>query len=127
MRPPRGAHVRTTVRSFVWLVVMACGAPARAPETPKPVAVAALVDELRPEDTAGVYWVPYETCPTCARPAAIAAYVAADEPDARAIVAALRGTLALGLPYVVHGDEIGVGPGAIFVIVGTFGTRAAAA
>jgi len=129
MRLPRRARVRTIVRRFAWLAVIACGAP-RAPEAPKPVPVSALDvargEELRPEDTAGVYWVPYQTCPTCAQPAAIAAYVAADEPTARTIVAALRGKLALGLPYVVHGDELGVGPRAILVVVGSFGTRAAA-
>lgn len=83
--------------------------------------------DLRPEAVAGLYWQPYQTCDDCAAPAALAAYVAPDAVTARAITAALDGRLALGLPYVVHTDELFAGPGGLAVVTGAFTTRADAA
>jgi hypothetical protein len=81
---------------------------------------------IRPEDTAGLYWQPYVTCDDCDRPQAIVAYVTGDEHEARAIRSALDGKLALGLPYVIHTDELGLPLRAIAVVVGTYGTKDAA-
>ena len=81
---------------------------------------------MPPEDTAGLYWVPYTTCVDCAPPQALVAYVVADAGIARTIRLALDGKLGLGLPYVVHTDELGVAPRGIAVVVGTFGNRDAA-
>jgi len=93
---------------------------------------AAAPSGVRPEDTAGLYWLPYATCDDCIAPQAIAAYVAPDEHVARTIRGALDGKLALGLPFVVHTDELGLAPPGIAIVIGAFSTpdgaaRAAAA
>jgi hypothetical protein len=116
-----------------WIVVVAAmlaactSAPPPAAPMPPPPADAAATTGIAPENTAGLYWVPYVTCDDCAVPQAIAAYMTPDEHVARAIRAALDGKLALGLPYVVHTDELGVAPRAIAVVIGAFGSRDAAA
>ncbi|HUQ02421.1 MAG TPA: hypothetical protein VM261_07985, partial [Kofleriaceae bacterium] len=79
---------------------------------------------IKPEATAGLYWLPYVTCHDCEPPTAIVAYITPDEATARAIVAAMQGKLRLGLPYVVHTDEIGASPRGIAVVTGSFDERA---
>jgi hypothetical protein len=110
------------------VMLAACNSapPPVAPTTPPP-ADAPAITGIAPEDTAGLYWIPYATCDDCAVPQAIAAYVTDDEHAAHAIRAALDGKLALGLPYVVHTDELGVAPRAIAVVIGAFASRDAAA
>ena len=81
----------------------------------------------RPESTAGLYWLPYSTCYDCTAPVALAAYVTPSEREARAITHALAGKLALGLPYVVHTEELGLARRpAIAVVLGSFSSRAGA-
>jgi hypothetical protein len=96
-------------------------------------AVARADAKIRPEDTAGMYWIPYETCDDCAAPAALAAYVTPDEGRARTIRAQLDGKLAFGLPYVIHTDQLDNGGSrvvvprrGIAVVLGSFGTVDAA-
>ena len=87
----------------------------------------------RPEDTAGLYWIPYATCTDCGAPAALAAYVTTDVTHARKIRAQLDGKLAFGLPYVIHTDQLDDGGSrlvvprrGIAVVLGAFGSIDAA-
>ena len=80
----------------------------------------------QPEDTAGLYWRPYVTCDDCVAPRALVAYLTTDEREARAIRRALEGTLALGLPYAIHTDELGMAPRAIAIVAGSYRTQDAA-
>ena len=89
---------------------------------------------LRPENITGLYWIPYETCPDeCTPPAALVAYVTPAEATARRAKAALDGKLALGLPWVIHTDELNNGGSrtvvprrGIAVVIGSFSSRKAA-
>ncbi len=110
-------------------IAIAPAPPAVAPPpaaAPPAAAKQAEPPPLRPEATAGLYWEPYVTCYDCDRPDAVVAYVVSDAREARAIVAALDGKLAFGLPYVVHTDDLGITPRGIAVVIGNFGDRAAA-
>jgi hypothetical protein len=78
---------------------------------------------IKPEATAGLYWLPYVTCWDCAPPAALVAYIAPDVATASAIRDAVDGKVRFGLPYVVHTDEIGASPRGIAVVTGAFGKR----
>jgi len=109
-------------------MLAACGsAPAPVAPPLPPVQEPPAPSGTPPERTAGIYWIPYATCDDCTPPGAIAAYIAPDERAARAIRTALDGKLGLGLPFVVHTDELGFAtlPG-IAVVVGAFGTKSAA-
>ena len=67
------------------------------------------------------------TCDDCTTPQAIAAYVTPDEHVARTIRGSLDGKLALGLPFVIHTDELGLAPRGIAVVIGAFSTPDGAA
>ncbi|HEY1811501.1 MAG TPA: hypothetical protein VGG74_04045 [Kofleriaceae bacterium] len=126
-RQRRTGSVFATVAAFVAMLAACNSAPPPVAPMPPPPADAPATTGIAPENTAGLYWVPYVTCDDCAVPQAIAAYLTPDEHVARAIRAALDGKLALGLPYLVHTDELGVAPRAIAVVIGAFGSRDAAA
>jgi hypothetical protein len=115
------------VKQLLFVALAACGSPPPpvAPAPPVPVD-APTVTGVAPEDTAGLYWLPYATCADCTAPQAVVAYVTPDERAARTIRAALDGKLGLGLPYVVHTDELGVAPRGIAIVVGAFASRDAA-
>src|SRR5262245_2568858 len=100
---------------------MADRAPAASAEKATP-----RTGTARPEDTAGVYWVPYETCYDCEDPKAIVAYVVQSPAAAKQIARGLEGTLPLGLPYIIHTDELGLSPRGIAVVTGSFSTVDAA-
>jgi hypothetical protein len=105
----------------------ACGSSA-APSTTTPKAAPAPRERVAvpPSIAAGVFWIPYESCPTCDEPKALAAYVAADVATARSIASRLDGALDLGLPFVAHAQEIGLAREAIVVAIGAYATRAEA-
>jgi hypothetical protein len=114
--------------ALVWMLA-ACGGAAApvAPTLQPPPAQEPSPSGTPPERTAGIYWMPYVTCADCTPPRAIAAYLAPDERSARAIRAALDGKLGLGLPFVVHTDELGLtATHGIAVVIGAFGTKPAA-
>jgi hypothetical protein len=113
--------------ALVGMLVACGGAPVPiAPPAPPPVSEPP-PSGTPPERTAGIYWIPYVTCDDCRPPQAIAAYIAPDEHAARAIRAALDGKLGLGLPFVVHTDELGFTTlHGIAVVIGAFGTKSAA-
>jgi hypothetical protein len=100
--------------------------PPVAPTQPTQAVAAPAPSGVQPEDTAGLYWVPYATCADCIAPQAIAAYITPDERVARAIRTALDGKLALGLPFVVSTDELGIAPRGIAVVIGAFGATESA-
>lgn len=83
-------------------------------------------NEPKAEDTAGMYWLPYSTCDECERPKALVAYVVKTPAAAQQIKKALDGKLALGLPYVVHTDQLGLTPSGIAVVLGSFSSLDAA-
>jgi hypothetical protein len=117
----------TTVVTCFAVVLASCGAPPPPPPVaPAPPATLPAPSGIRPEDTAGLYWVPYVTCDDCDRPQALVAYLTGDEHEAHAIRSALDGKLALGLPYVIHTDELGLRLRKIAVVIGTYATKAAA-
>lgn len=80
---------------------------------------------IRPEATAGPYWIPYRTCYDCGEPAAVVAYLTTDPTMAQSIVDRLRPNAPLGMPWVIHTDELAVA-GGIAVVVGTFAAAPAA-
>jgi hypothetical protein len=129
------------MRSILVVLLAACSAPARAParapaiapaQAPQPPQPAARAP-TSPEATAGLYWIPYTTCDDCAAPTALVAYVTQDEARARRVTATLDGRLALGMPWVIHTDQLDDGgtrivvadPG-IAIVIGSFATPAAA-
>jgi hypothetical protein len=101
-------------------------APVQPAVAPTVAAKPAEPPPMRPEVAAGLYWEPYATCYDCDRPTAVVAYVVSDAREASAIVDALHGKLAFGLPYVVHTDDLGIAPRGIAVVIGNYGDRAAA-
>jgi hypothetical protein len=56
-------------------------------------------------------------------PTALAAYFVDDIAEARTIAARLEGTLALGLPFVVHASEVGLARDQIAIVVGAYPGR----
>lgn len=146
VRPAAGSWLLPIMRALAPVLIatlaFGCGATPRTveqapPPVPRaPAATSAAQPGLRPESTAGLYWIPYTTCPDgdCAQPAALVAYVTPDERTARRIKAALDGTLAFGLPWVIHTDQLDDGGSrlavtrsGIAIVIGTFATRDAAA
>jgi hypothetical protein len=103
------------------LALAACGAPP-TPATPAPTRPASAASTPAPIAAAGLYWRPYVTCDECAKPAAIVAYLVGDEGEARRIQATLADNMALGLPFAVHTDQLGVTPAAIAIVIGAFAT-----
>lgn len=119
----------------VLAIFAACAAPPHAPPTSpaspaSPTTPTAADPEPAhshaPETTAGLYWVPYTTCDDCEAPAALVAYVTPDETTARSILHALDGTLALGLPYAIHTDDLATAGSAIAIVTGSYSVTAAA-
>ncbi len=102
--------------------VSSAGGPRATPAAPP----RASAPRIRPEDTAGLYWLPYETCHDCERPITLAAHLTTLPDEARRIMVALDGKLGLGLPYAIHTDELGLEPRQIAVVTGNFSSRAAA-
>jgi hypothetical protein len=117
----------------LWFLLLAAGsaladkvptktaAPATAPADKARAKRAAQGTRLA-EETAGVYWLPYETCEACEKPEAIVAYVVQTPAAAKEIVKALEGKLPLGLPYIIHTDELGMATRGIAVVTGAFST-----
>jgi len=118
-------------RLLVVLALVSCSAPRTPPSPPvanvAPAPTRTADGQVRPEATAGLYWLPYVTCHDCQTPVAIVAYVTPDPASARRIARALDGTLALGLPYIIHTDELGIAPSGIAIVTGTYSSRSAAA
>lgn len=119
------------MRRLAFISVFVCFGAAAHAET----ASATRPDKTtRPENLAGLYWIPYVTCPDdCAPPAALAAYVTSNEATARRTKAALDGKLAFGLPWVIHTDQLDNGGSrlvvpqrGIAVVIGSFSSRKAA-
>ena len=116
-------------------VLGACGpqpTPPAAPAAPDVTVIGADPGEsilrdldaaIKPEATAGLYWIPYVTCHDCEPPTALVAYITPDPDAARAIVSAMEGKLRLGLPYVIHTDEIGASPRGSAIVTGSFDKR----
>jgi hypothetical protein len=125
-------------RLLVTLLLGACGSRSSEPSTPSTppapdiTVIGADPGEsilrdfdaaIKPEATAGLYWIPYVTCLDCQPPTALVAYITPDESTARTIAAAMQGKLRLGLPYMVHTDEIGASPRGVAIVTGSFDKR----